>query len=139
MGGDQLVAPKRRPPIALAARNEDGLALFGCEPIERSLDCPIGAPLPLASARIREDIGPPFFAAGLLRVRPGSEALAAIRPVTSTPTSRRGCAGRRTIGSWTDLSWLGAVFVALPSANLLLGMIPLILFTIGVMIYGAAP
>ena len=37
------------------------------------------------------------------------------------------------------LLWLGAVFVALPSANLLLGMIPLILFTIGVMIYGAAP
>src|SRR5215470_17230223 len=35
--------------------------------------------------------------------------------------------------------WLGAVFVALPSANLLLGMIPLIEFTIGVMIYGAAP
>ena len=37
------------------------------------------------------------------------------------------------------LLWLGAVFVAVPSANLLLGMIPLILFTIGVMIYGAAP
>jgi len=37
------------------------------------------------------------------------------------------------------LLWLGAVFVALPSAKLLLGMIPLILFTIGVMIYGAAP
>ena len=37
------------------------------------------------------------------------------------------------------LLWLAAVFVALPSANLLLGMIPLILFTIGVMIYGAAP
>ena len=37
------------------------------------------------------------------------------------------------------LLWLGAVFVALPSANLLLGMSPLILFTIGVMIYGAAP
>ena len=37
------------------------------------------------------------------------------------------------------LLWLGAVFVALPSANLLLGMIPLILFTIGVIIYGAAP
>ena len=37
------------------------------------------------------------------------------------------------------LLWLGVVFVALPSANLLLGMIPLILFTIGVMIYGAAP
>jgi len=33
------------------------------------------------------------------------------------------------------LLWLGAVFVALPSANLLLGMIPLILFTIGVMIF----
>src|SRR5262245_30888391 len=26
--------------------------------------------------------------------------------MTSTPTSRRGCAGRRTIGSWTDLSRL---------------------------------
>jgi len=37
------------------------------------------------------------------------------------------------------LLWLGAVFVALPSAKLLLGMIPLILFTIGVLIYGAAP
>jgi hypothetical protein len=31
------------------------------------------------------------------------------------------------------LLWLGAVFVALPSANLLLGMI---VFTIGIMIYG---
>ena len=37
------------------------------------------------------------------------------------------------------LLWLGAVFVALPSANLLLGMIPMILFTIGVMIYGYGP
>jgi hypothetical protein len=37
------------------------------------------------------------------------------------------------------LLWLGAVFVALPSPNLLLGMIPMILFTIGVMIYGGAP
>jgi hypothetical protein len=37
------------------------------------------------------------------------------------------------------LLWLGAVFVALPSANLLLNMIPLILFAIGVTIYGAAP
>jgi len=37
------------------------------------------------------------------------------------------------------LLWLGAVFVALPSANLFLGMIPIILFTIGVMIYGYGP
>jgi hypothetical protein len=37
------------------------------------------------------------------------------------------------------LLWLGAVFVALPSANLLLGLMPLILFTIGVLIYGGAP
>src|SRR5262249_11878061 len=29
--------------------------------------------------------------------------------MTSTPTSRRGCAGRRTIGSWTDLSRLMAL------------------------------
>ena len=36
------------------------------------------------------------------------------------------------------LLWLGAVFVALPSANLFLGMIPLILFTIGVIISGGA-
>jgi len=34
--------------------------------------------------------------------------------------------------------WLGAVFVALPSANLLLGMIPLILFTIAVIFSGRA-
>src|SRR5262245_55973136 len=32
--------------------------------------------------------------------------LVAIRPMTSTPTSRRGCAGPRTIGSRTDLSRL---------------------------------
>jgi hypothetical protein len=25
-----------------------------------------------------------------------------VRPMTSTPTSRRGCAGRRTIGCWTS-------------------------------------
>jgi hypothetical protein len=36
----------------------------------RSLDGEIGAPIALASARVREHIGPPFFAAGLLRVRP---------------------------------------------------------------------
>jgi hypothetical protein len=36
------------------------------------------------------------------------------------------------------LLWSGAVFVALPSANLLLAMIPLILFTIVVIISGRA-
>ena len=36
------------------------------------------------------------------------------------------------------LLWLSAVFVALPSANLLLGMIPLILFAIAVIISGRA-
>ena len=36
------------------------------------------------------------------------------------------------------LLWLGAVFVALPSANLLLGMLPMILFTIAVIISGRA-
>src|SRR5262245_7004633 len=35
--------------------------------------------------------------------------LAATQPVTSTPTSRRGRAGRGTIGSWTDLSRLMAL------------------------------
>jgi hypothetical protein len=37
------------------------------------------------------------------------------------------------------LLWLGAVFVALPSANLLLGMLPMILFTIAVIISGGRP
>ena len=37
MGGDQFVARKRGPPIALAARDEDRLALFVGEPIERLL------------------------------------------------------------------------------------------------------
>ena len=36
------------------------------------------------------------------------------------------------------LLWLGAVFIALPSVNMLLGMIPMILFTIAVMISGRA-
>jgi hypothetical protein len=39
MGGDEIVARKRSPPIALAARNEDGLARLIGEPIERLLDC----------------------------------------------------------------------------------------------------
>src|SRR5437660_2374092 len=70
MGGDQFVAGKRGSPITLAARDKYDLALFVGKPIVRSLDGEIGAPIALASARVREHIGPPFFAAGLLRVRP---------------------------------------------------------------------
>ena len=47
MRGDEVVAQKRSPPIALAAGDQDGLAPFVAEPIERSLDCQIGAPLSL--------------------------------------------------------------------------------------------
>src|SRR5262249_50422790 len=54
MRGDQIVARKRGPPLALAARDEDGLAPFIGEPIERSLDGEISAPLSLASARVRK-------------------------------------------------------------------------------------
>jgi len=52
MRGNQLVARKRRPPIALAARDKYDLALFVGEPIERVLDSQIGAPLALSSARV---------------------------------------------------------------------------------------
>jgi hypothetical protein len=38
MSGDQFVARKRGPPIALAARDKYDLALFVSEPIERLLD-----------------------------------------------------------------------------------------------------
>ena len=38
MGGDQFIGRKRGPPIALAARDKYGLALFICEPIGRSLN-----------------------------------------------------------------------------------------------------
>jgi hypothetical protein len=38
MRGDEVVAGKRGALVALAARNEDGLALFIGEPIERLLD-----------------------------------------------------------------------------------------------------
>jgi hypothetical protein len=38
MGDDQVVARKRGPPLALAARDEDGVALFVGEPIECLLD-----------------------------------------------------------------------------------------------------
>jgi hypothetical protein len=70
MSGDQLVARKRSSPIALASRDKYDLTLFVREPIERLIDGEIGAPLSLASARVREHVGPPFFARGLLRVRP---------------------------------------------------------------------
>jgi hypothetical protein len=72
MGGDQVVTRERGPPIALAARDKYDLALFVGKPIERSLDGEIGAPLALASARVRKHVGPPFFVGGLLRVRPGT-------------------------------------------------------------------
>jgi hypothetical protein len=38
MRGDQIVARKRGPPIALAASDQDSLVLFIGEAIERSLD-----------------------------------------------------------------------------------------------------
>jgi hypothetical protein len=38
MRGDQVIARKCRPPIALAARDKYGLALFVGESIERLLD-----------------------------------------------------------------------------------------------------
>jgi hypothetical protein len=38
MRGDQLVARKRSPPIAFAARDKDGFALLVGEPEERLLD-----------------------------------------------------------------------------------------------------
>jgi hypothetical protein len=68
--GDEVVARKRSPPVALAACDEYDLVLFVGEPIERSLDGEIGAPLSRASARVRKHVGPPFFARWLLRVRP---------------------------------------------------------------------
>ena len=39
MGGDQFVARKRCPPIALTARDKYDLAPFVGEPVERLLDC----------------------------------------------------------------------------------------------------
>ena len=54
MREDKVVARKGGPPLALAARDKDGLALFIGEPIERCLDGKIGAPLSLASARVRK-------------------------------------------------------------------------------------
>jgi hypothetical protein len=38
MRGDEVVARKRGAPVALAARDEDDLALFIGEPVERLLD-----------------------------------------------------------------------------------------------------
>jgi hypothetical protein len=70
MRRDQFVARKRGPPSALAARDKYDLALFVGEPIVRLLDGEIGASLSLASTRICKHVGPPFFAGGLLRVRP---------------------------------------------------------------------
>src|SRR5262249_10650485 len=70
MRGDEVIARKCSPPIALGARHKYGLAPFVGEPIERLLDCEIGAPLSPASARVCKHVGPPFVAGRLLRVRP---------------------------------------------------------------------
>jgi hypothetical protein len=67
--GDQFVARKRGPPITLAARDKYDLALFVGKQIERLLDGEIGAPLSLASARVRQHVGPPFFAPNFSRNR----------------------------------------------------------------------
>jgi hypothetical protein len=72
MRGDKVVALKRGSPITFAAPDKYDLALFVGRPIVRSLDGEIGGPAALMSARIREHIGPSSFAAGLLRVRPGT-------------------------------------------------------------------
>ena len=72
MRGDEVVARKRGPPLAFAARDKDDLALLIGEPIERLLDRNIGAPLSLASARVCKHVAPPFFGRRLLRVRPGT-------------------------------------------------------------------
>src|SRR6516164_2457245 len=56
MRGDEVIARKRSPPIALAARDKYDLALFVGEPIEHLLDCEIGAPLSLASARVGKHV-----------------------------------------------------------------------------------
>src|SRR5215510_8178852 len=72
MRGDEVVARKRGPPLAFAARDKDDLALLIGEPIERLLDGEIGAPLSLASARIRKHVGPPFLGRWRLWVRPRS-------------------------------------------------------------------
>ena len=70
MRSNQSVARKRSPPIALAACDKYDLAPFVGEPIERLLDCEIGAPFALPSARVRKHVGPPVFARRLLRMRP---------------------------------------------------------------------
>jgi hypothetical protein len=50
MRGDEVLARKRSPPLALAARDKYGLALFVGETIECLLNGKIGVPLSLASA-----------------------------------------------------------------------------------------
>jgi hypothetical protein len=105
MGGDQFVARKRGPPITLAARDKYDLALFVGEPIVRLLDDEIGAPLALASARVRKHVGPPFFARGLLRVRPRPTASrACTMAAISLATSNRLASSKAKFGEVAVIS-----------------------------------
>jgi hypothetical protein len=56
----QRVVRKRSPPIALAARDKYGLALFVGEPIERLLDCEIGAALSLSAPGLTPKADMPY-------------------------------------------------------------------------------
>src|SRR5262249_55477909 len=71
MRGDEGIARKRSAPVAFAACHEDGFTRLVGERIESAPHRGVAdAPLSPTRTRIGQDIGPPFFACGLVRVRP---------------------------------------------------------------------
>ena len=68
MRSNQLVATKGRPPVALAARNENDWAQLVREPIGVLPDGLVDTPISFSGSRVSQDVGPPILARWLLRM-----------------------------------------------------------------------
>jgi hypothetical protein len=120
MSGDQFVARKRGPPLALAAGDEDGFARFVGERIESLSKRKIaGAPIALIDPARRPTIPPsPPSSAPVRATRSGYRLRHALAPWRSPTSSRQ--AGVRRAGRSLALvvSYGGAIFGAVCPASL---------------------
>src|SRR6516162_2959478 len=102
MQGDEVVAQKRSPPLALAACDEDGFTRLVGERIESTLHREVtGAPLSPTRTRIGQDIGPhssPVGSCGCAHERRSTASRACTMAATSLATSGRVASSRTKFG-----------------------------------------
>src|SRR6516165_6045939 len=98
MQGDEVVAQKRSPPLALAACDEDGFTRLVGERIKSTLHREVtGAPLSPTRTRIGQDIGPhssPVGSCGCAHDRRSTASRACTMAATSLATSGRDTSSR---------------------------------------------